>query len=209
VYGARAQLEAKVKLLVVAAGAYPAGNMEASIASDVRAARRVFDEWPTPIVAVGVELGEALRLPAKVVEEMLAAAPTHPVAAAHALGQLPYETPTSALAALLYAVHPDSDDYRLSAPGTLSVLDDGRTRFTPRADGTRRYLIANPERAPRLLERYTALVSAPPAPRPVVQKKPLAPPAPVATAQPAAAGQGTAPAQATTVELPAKTKAQK
>jgi hypothetical protein len=155
---------------------------------------------------VGAELGEALLLPAKVVEGMLTAAPAQPVAAAYAaLGQMPYDTPTTALAALLYAVHPDSGDYQLSVPGTLSVLGDGRTRFTPRADGTRRYLIANPERAPRLLEQYTALVSAPPAPRPVVQKKPLAPPAPVGTAQPVAAGQGTAPAQSTAAELPAKT----
>jgi hypothetical protein len=199
VYGTWAQLAAKVKLLVVAAGAYPGGNAEATIASDVRAARRLFEEWPTPIVAVGAELGEGLRLPAKVVAEMLAAAPAHPVAAAYvALGRMPYDTPTTALAALLYAVHPDSDDYRLSAPGTLSVLDDGRTRFTPHADGTRRYLIANPERAARLLEQYAALVSAPPAPRPIIQRKPPVPPIATGVAQPSAAAQP--------AELPTNTK---
>jgi hypothetical protein len=185
-YGARQQLRAKLKYLVVAAGAYPAGGVDPAIASDVRAARRLFNEWPTPLVAVGAELGEALRFPARVVQELLTATPAHPVACAYAaLARMPYDAPTSALAALLYAVHPESDAYRLSEPGTLSVLDDGRTRFTPGADGTHRYLIANPARAQRLLGQYTALVSAPPMPRPVRKKPPMA--APQAAAQASAA----------------------
>lgn len=174
-YGVRPQLSAKVKYLVVAAGAYPAGSVDPSIASDVRAARRLFSEWPTPLVAVGAELGEALRFPAQVLRDMLAAAPAQPVAAAYlALARMPYDAPTSALAALLYAVHPEGNEYRLSEPGTISVLDDGRTRFTPRSDGTHRYLIANPAQTERLLAQYTALVSAPPLPRPVRNKPPVA-----------------------------------
>jgi hypothetical protein len=193
-YGARAQLRAKVNLLVVAAGAYPAGNVEPTIASDIRSARRVFNEWPTPIVAVGAELGEGLRLPGKVVQEMLAATPEHPVAAAYAaLGRMPYDTATTALAALLYAARPDAEDYRLSEPGTIVVLDDGRTRFTPGAGGRHRYLIANPARAQQLLAQYTSLVSAPPVPRPVVQRKPPLPPAQAGAAQQPAAPPGAAP----------------
>jgi purine nucleosidase len=192
-YGAVPQLRAKVKLLVVAAGAYPAGNVEPTIAGDVRSARRVFNEWPTPIVAVGAELGEALRLPAKVVQEMLAATPEHPVAAAYAaLGRMRYDTATTALAALLYAARPDAEDYRLSEPGTIVVLDDGRTRFTPRSDGRHRYLIANPARAQQLLAQYSALVSAPPLPRPVVQRKPPMPPAQAGAAQQPAVQPGAA-----------------
>lgn len=170
-YGAPAQLRAKVKVLVVA-------GPEATIASDARAARRVFADWPTPIVAVGAELGEALRFPAKVVQELLAASPEHPVAAAYAaLGRMPYDAPTTALTALLYAAQPEGDEYRLSEPGTIAVLDDGRTRFTPRPGGTHRYLSANPARMQSLLTQYTALVSAPPMPRPVIKRKPM-PPAP-------------------------------
>jgi hypothetical protein len=179
-YGAPAQLRAKVKVLVVAAPVAPT-------ASDVRAARRLFAEWPTPVVLVGSELGEALRFPGKVVQEMLAATPEHPVAAAYAaLARMPYDAPTTALAAVLYGVlygvQPEGDDYRLSEPGTISVLDDGRTRFTPRASGTHRNLIANPARAQSLLAQYTALVSAPPVPRPVIKRKPM-PPAQAAGAQ--------------------------
>jgi hypothetical protein len=54
----------------------------------------------------------------------------------------------------------------LSDPGTISVLDDGRTRFTPSADGRHRYLIVDPPQKERILSLYTAMVSAPPAPRP-------------------------------------------
>jgi hypothetical protein len=179
-YGAPEQLRAKVKVLVVAAP-------EAMIASAPRAARRVFADWPTPLVTVGSEIGEALRFPAKVVQEMLAATPEHPVAAAYAaLGSMPYDAPSTALTAVLcgvlYGMQPESDEYRLSEPGSISVLDDGRTRFTPRAGGLHRYLIANPSKAQSLLAQYTALVSAPPVPRPVIKRKPM-PPALAAGAQ--------------------------
>ena len=183
-YGAPAQLRAKVKVLVVAAP-------EAAIASDPRAARRVFADWPTPIVAVGAEFGEAVRFPAKVVQELLATAPEHPVAAAYAaLGRMPYDAPTTALAGVLAAVsygvssgvQPEGEEYRLSEPGSISVQEDGRTRFTPRAAGMHRYWIANPAKAQSLLAQYTALVSAPPVPRPVIKRKPM-PPALAAGAQ--------------------------
>lgn len=182
-YGAAEQLRAKVKVLVVA-------GPEATIASDARAARRVFADWPTPIVAVGADLGQAVRFPAKVVQEMLTAAPEHPVAAAYAaLGRMPYDAPTTALAALLFAVgfgaQPEGDEYRLSEPGTIAVLDDGRTRFTPRAAGQHRYLSANPARIQGLLTQYTALVSAPPVPRPVMKRKPMPPAAGAGAPQPA------------------------
>ena len=169
-YGAPAQIRAKVKLLVVAAP-------EAVVASDVRAARRVFAEWPTPIVAVAAEFGEALRFPGKVVQEMLAATPEHPVAAAYAaLARMPYDAPSTALAALLYAAQPEGDEVRLSEAGTISVQDNQRTRFTPSANGSHRYLLANPARAQSLLAQYTSLVSAPPVPRPVIKRKPPAEP---------------------------------
>jgi hypothetical protein len=182
-YGALAQLRAKVKVLVVAAP-------EATIASDLRAARHVFSAWPTPIVTVSAELGAALRFPGKVVQSLLAAAPEHPVASAYAaLAQMPYDAPTTALAALLHAVsygvtaaEPGAQEYRLSEPGTMSVLNDGRARFTPGANGAHRYLIADPARAQALLAQYTALVSEPPVPRPVIKRKPM-PPAAVAAAQ--------------------------
>ena len=79
---------------------------------------------------------------------------------------MPYDAPASALAAVLYAVHPEDGFFKLSDPGTITVLDDGRTRFTPGAEGKHRHLIVDPAMKEKVLAVYTAMVSAPPAPRP-------------------------------------------
>ena len=119
------------------------------------------------IVTVGTEVGEALPYPAASIEKDFSWAPAHPfVDAYRAFKPMPYDAPAPALAAVLHAVHPDEDYFKLSDPGTITVLDDGRTRFTPSADGKHRYLIVDPAQKERIVSLYTALVSAPPAPRP-------------------------------------------
>jgi hypothetical protein len=79
---------------------------------------------------------------------------------------MPYDAPSTALAAVLQAVHPDDGYFTLSAPGTIEVLEDGRTRFAAAANGKHRYVIVDPAQKERITGVYTALVSAPPAPRP-------------------------------------------
>jgi hypothetical protein len=166
-YRSGPQVTAKCKVLVVAAGSFPAGQPEASLKADVAAAKKLFAEWPTPIVAVGTEVGEALPYPGASIEKDFSWAPAHPLVDAYrAFKPMPYDAPASALAAVLYAVHPDEGYFKLSDPGTISVLDDGRTRFTPAAEGKHRYLIVDPAQKERIVSLYTAMVSAPPAPRP-------------------------------------------
>jgi hypothetical protein len=166
-YRSGPQIAAKCRQLVVAAGALPAGAAESSIKSDVAAARRLFAEWPTPIVMVGTEVGDALAYPAASIEKDFAWSPAHPVVEAYrAFKPMPYDAPAPALAAVLYAVQPDEGYFTLSEPGTISVLDDGRTRFAPQADGKHRYLIVDPAQKARIVTQYTSLVSAPPAARP-------------------------------------------
>jgi hypothetical protein len=178
-HGAREQIAAKVQRLVVALGAFPAGGPDASIAADVAAARRLFAEWPTPVVAVGAEVGGAMRYPGAKLEEGLAWTGAHPVAVAcRALGATAQDSPTAALSAVLHAVHPDAGDFRLSDAGTIGVLDDGRTRFTPSASGRHRYLILDAAQRSRLLASYMSLVGAQPAPRPVRRPPPMAAAAP-------------------------------
>jgi hypothetical protein len=58
--GMKELIAAKVKYLVVAGGAFPDGRAEAHIKADIPAAKKVFAEWPTPIVASGYEVGAAL-----------------------------------------------------------------------------------------------------------------------------------------------------
>jgi hypothetical protein len=203
-YGSRPQIAAKVKYLVAAVGSYAAGNAtaanspaakaEASVLADVAAARQLFAEWPTPLIAVGSEVGEAVRFPFSKLDEGASSAQPI-VAACRAIAGAARDTPTTALAAMSYAIHPEASEFKLSEPGTISVLDDGRTRFVPGAGGRHRYLSVQPAQRSALLASYTSLVSAPPAPRPtkrlpnMVVDPPAAPPppAPPPAAQPAAA----------------------
>jgi hypothetical protein len=166
-YRSGPQIEAKCRQLVIAAGSFADGPPDPTIKADITAARKLFAEWQTPIVAVGTEVGDALPYPGASIEKDFAWAPVHPVVDAYrVLKPMPYDAPAAALAAVLHAVHPGEGYFTLSEPGTISVLDDGRTRFTPSTDGKHRYLIADAAQKERVLGVYTAMVSAAPAPRP-------------------------------------------
>ena len=166
-YGARPQIATKVKQLVVAIGSFPSGSPDAAIKTDLKAARTVFAEWPTQLIAVGSEVGAALPYPGSSIETDFAWSQAHPVVDAYrAFKPMPYDAPASALAALVQAVHPEDGYFTLSDPGTISVTDDGRTQFTPGADGKHRYLIVDPAQKDRVTKLYKDMVSAPPAPRP-------------------------------------------
>jgi hypothetical protein len=116
---------------------------------------------------VGSELGEALPYPGASIEADFAWAPRHPVLDAYrAFKPMPYNAPGAALAAMLYAVHPGEGYFKLSEPGTITVLDDGRTQFTPRPDGKHRYLIVDPAQTASITKLYKELVSSKPAARP-------------------------------------------
>jgi inosine-uridine nucleoside N-ribohydrolase len=164
--GAKDLIAHKVRFLSVVAGSYPDGRPEFNIKTDIPAARKLFAEWPTPIVATGREVGEALLFPASSIEKDFAWSPAHPVVDAYrAYKAMPYDTPTWDMAAVLYAVRPQEGYFKLSSPGTIGVLDDGGAKFTPSPDGKHRYLILDPAQKERILKTYTEIASAKPVPR--------------------------------------------
>jgi inosine-uridine nucleoside N-ribohydrolase len=168
--GARELIARKVRLLAVDAGDFAGGSgdthAEPHIKADIASARRLLAEWPTPIVAAGAEVGAALQFPAASLEKEFSWSPNHPVVDAYrAYHTLPYDAPSGAMAAGLYAVRPDAGYFKLSGPGAIQVLDDGRTRFQPSAGGKHRYLIADPEQKDKILAAYTELASTKPVPR--------------------------------------------
>lgn len=165
-YGSRPQIQVKVKQLVVAMGAYPTGPADPSIRVDIAAARKLFAEWPTSLIAVGYEVGAALPYPGASIDADFSWAPAHPVADAYRLFKpMPYDAPAAALAAMLQAVHPEGNFFKMSDSGTISVLDAGRTQFTPGAEGKHRYLIVDPAKKDEIIKLYTEMVSAKPVPR--------------------------------------------
>jgi purine nucleosidase len=166
----RELIAAKIKYLVVAAGAFPDGSAQAHIKTDIAAARKVFAKWPSPIIAAGAEVGAALAFPgASIDKEFAAAVPDNPVADAYRAYQpMPYDSPSSGLAAALYAARPNSGYFKFSGPGTITVQDDGRTLFAPSEKGKHQYLMANPEQKDKVLAAYVELASA----KPPVRRRP-------------------------------------
>ena len=117
----------------------------------------------------GAELNEALPFPGSSLDAIAAWAPNHPVVDAYrAFKPMPYDAPTQALAAVLSTVSPEENYFALSEPGTITILDNGRTRFTPAPTVAHHYLIARPEQKERVLETYVKLITTQPPPPPRV-----------------------------------------
>ena len=148
---------------------------------DIAAARKLFAEWPTPIVAAGQEIGNALLFPGASIEKDFSWSPAHPIADAYrAFRPMPYDAPSTAMAAVLYAVRAKENFFKLSEPGTIGVQDDGRLKLTPSPEGKHRRLILDPAQSERIVRIYTEMASAKPVPRQprfrVPQKKEAEPP---------------------------------
>jgi hypothetical protein len=146
VNGAEELIRAKVRVLVVAMD-------EERIQADVDAARKLFSEWPTPIVAVA---STPVRFP---VDTEFAWTENHPVA--DALRSSGSDAGTASLAAALYAVLPQAEGFELSAPGQL-VIDGGGLRLERVASGRHRMLSANHA---ALVDVYREIITAEPAAR--------------------------------------------
>ena len=171
--GAKDLIQQKVRFLSFAGGAFPDGPPEPHIQADIAAARKLLAEWPTPIVASGHEVGEAVLYPGSSIETDFAWSLAHPISDAYrAYKPMPYDTATPDMTAVLYAVRPQGAYFKLSPPGTIRVLDDGRTTFIPSAGGKHRYLISDPSQSERIVRTYVEMASAKPVPRqPGVRKK--------------------------------------
>jgi inosine-uridine nucleoside N-ribohydrolase len=153
----------KVRLLAVMAGAFPEGKPEYNVKTDIPSAKRVFESWPTPIVASGFEVGLSILYPATSIEHDFGYVADHPIADAYrAYKQMPYDRPTWDPTAALYAIRPDSGYFSLSANGEISVDGEGRTHFREAPDGRHRYLLVNDEQRARVLKIMIELASFPP-----------------------------------------------
>jgi|RhiMethySRZTD1v2_1073278.scaffolds.fasta_scaffold739468_2 hypothetical protein len=160
--GARAIVASKVRLLVMGAGALAGSDVDPRIRADVAAARRVFAEWPSPIVVIGTEAGNAMPYPAMKLESDLAAIPNHPVLPALRESK-PGNITTQAVLAALYASNANADYFKLSASGTMEVSNDGQTRLKEASAGKHRYLVVETAQKERITEAYVAMATAKPA----------------------------------------------
>jgi purine nucleosidase len=158
ILGSKELYAKRVKRLVLV----DAGGLQ----KDPSAMRRLAAEWPTPIVLCGREIGEALAFPAARLETLFAWAPANPVVDAYkAFKPMPYDAPMFDVAAVHFAVHPESGLYDLSEPGSLSVGNDGGLKLAT-GDGSVRRLIVNAAKRSEALEALVAAASTKPTPPP-------------------------------------------
>jgi len=176
-------VERKVRLLSMMAGDFREFDVqgekvisdrpEFNVRLDIPSAQKVFDKWPTPIVASGFEIGVRMLFKGENIERDFSYARDHLVAATYRYSDPVYRsknTPlhqlhdhgTMDLTSVLYAVRPDDGYFSLSPAGTITILPDGLSRFEAQVDGTRRYLVMNNEQRAKALEVMSLLVTQPP-----------------------------------------------
>lgn len=162
----RELVQRKVRLLSTMAGAFGSamqGRKEYNIVTDVQAARKLFANWPTPIVASGWEIGNAIQHTARSMQEDYRYADQHPLVEAYSHYRgLQNDQPTYDLTSVLYAVRPDRGYFDLSPPGRIVVEKDGTTSFHAAADGPHRYLLVDAVQIARVREAQEWLCSQPP-----------------------------------------------
>jgi uncharacterized Ntn-hydrolase superfamily protein/inosine-uridine nucleoside N-ribohydrolase len=155
----------KCRLLVMMAGMFSPEKRqkEYNVYIDLDAAKKVFEAWPTPIVASGFEIGKAIKYPATSIQRDFQYVRHHPLREAYELYQkMPYDRETWDLTAVFYAVRPERGYFGLSEPGTIRVDDQEITQFAPSAQGGHRYLTVTPDQVARVREALVQLASQPP-----------------------------------------------
>jgi len=128
----------KVARLVCMGGRYPSGK-EWNFEQDGAAAKKVCEEWPTPAVFSGGEVGSPIGTGGRLARE---APPENPVRKAYELYNGPGKNRSSwDQTAMLYAIRGEGGLFTLSPGGTIAVAANGKNDWKAAAGGRHRYLI--------------------------------------------------------------------
>lgn len=160
----RELVEKKVKLLVTMAGDFENPKVhEYNVVKDIPAAKKVFEEWPTPVVTSPWEVGSKIKYPATSIENDFKWAGLHPMVEAYkAYMDMPYDRETWDPTAVLYALEGEKW-FTLSDHGFIDVSDEGSTLFKPGKKGTRRYLLVDDGQAEAIKAHFIEIVTSRPA----------------------------------------------
>ena len=161
----RELVEAKVKLTSIMAGSLkPRKKAEFNVLNDIPSAKKVFGNWPAPIVLSPGELGSAVKYPATSITNDFTWAEWHPmVEAYHAWGKMPYNRPMWDPTSVLYALQPTSDMFIRSEEGRIEMDENGMTSFVPQVGGRDRILFVDAKQAARMKEYFVEVVTRKPA----------------------------------------------
>jgi len=154
--GGKELIARKVKFLSIMAGSYgPKIIPEFNVVNDILAMKKVFEQWPAPIVQNPFELGPRLRYPASVIESGFTWTDHHPVVDAYKdYRKMPYDRQTWDLLSVVYLLHPEL--FEESLKGNIMVDGAGFTHFSEKADGNAVWLTASDAQCKQLLDFIVA-----------------------------------------------------
>lgn len=155
----------KVKLLVAMAGhASNPEYCEYNVIYDIPAAKKVLEEWPTPVVVSPFEVGLAIEYPGASIENDFGWAENgHPMVESYKdYLPMPHDRPTWDLTAVLYAVEGDSW-FTMSEKCSVEVTEKGATLFTPDEDGNIIYMKVDAAQADAINKHFQELITKKPA----------------------------------------------
>jgi inosine-uridine nucleoside N-ribohydrolase len=159
----RELIQQKVSALYLMAGNFVKPEPEYNVYTDPDSAKIVFEDWPTPMIFSGFEVGLAITFPYQAIERDFHYIDNHPIAEAFRIyvkkGQ---DRPNWDSTAVLEAIRPDRGYFELSQSGRVRLGPKNTTLFTPDAAGNCRYLIIKADQIARVRELMTTLVSEPP-----------------------------------------------
>ncbi|MFL6350583.1 MAG: nucleoside hydrolase [Bryobacteraceae bacterium] len=159
----RELIQKKVNALYLMAGNFVKPEPEYNVYTDPDSAKILFEEWPTPMIFSGFEVGLSITFPREAIERDFRYTENHPIAEAFRIyvkkGQ---DRPNWDSTAVLEAIRPDRGYFEFSHRGRVRLSPKNTTLFTPDAQGNCRYLIIKPDQIGRVRELITALVSEPP-----------------------------------------------
>ena len=153
-------LARKIRHLVMEASVHPEATSNYNITHDISAARKLFAEWPTPIIVADPEIGRALPYPGSSIEKDFSWTTRHPVVDAYrAYQKMPYNAPSTAVVVALHAIRTKRGYFHVSKPGRIDILKSGRLKFAPSADGQHSYLSLDTKQKSRIIETYRDVLS--------------------------------------------------
>lgn len=164
----RELVQRKVKTLYLMAGNFAQSKPEYNVFTDAGAFRGLIENWPTPIVFSGFEIGLDIPFPYEAIEKDFRYSAKHPIVEAYKIyvGK-PEDHPDWDSTAVLEAIRPDRGYFSLSGPGRVRLGEKNTTVFAPDPKGNCRYLILKPGRTAAIRELIATLVSEPPQKPPV------------------------------------------
>jgi inosine-uridine nucleoside N-ribohydrolase len=162
--GGRNLVAKKVKQLYVMGGNFVEPKPEYNIYTDPEAAESLLQAWPTPILFSGYEIGLAVTFPYNAVANSLEWTKDNPVAdACRLFFRKPENRPAWDPTAVLAAVRPDKQYFRVSSPGRVKLGPKNTTVLIPDPSGNCRFLIVDPAGAKRAQhDMIELLTTAPP-----------------------------------------------